>query len=61
MLHEFSVKEIKDLNVLLKNENGQLKWELDQAHKETIKQRHDMELKHKEEMGKMHTQYNIVS
>ena len=36
ILHDFSVKEIKDLNVLLRNENEQLKWELDRALKETV-------------------------
>jgi len=36
MLHEFSVKEIKDLNILLRNENEQLKHELERTVKESI-------------------------
>ena len=39
MLHDFSVKEIKDLNVYLLNENDKLKQDLDRAHQETINQR----------------------
>jgi len=50
LLNDFSVKEIKDLNVLLRNENEQLKWELDRALKETVTQRESMEKAHRAEV-----------